>query len=751
MKYKILPMDIESYPNYLLIGIKDTKGEYSLINSIEKLEKWIPHLDKIVFAGYNSINYDSVIFDYVLTYYKVQTWEQMAKTAHYITKDVINNSMSHFKTRRKYNVEPHTNNVDLAYYCGQSLSLKEAGIRGHMNKLETLPFDPTKKLTEEQTVVIDEYNKNDLDITEFLLLKGDTVSEKVKLKQYLIDTYKLPLSDFAKTDGVLAEEILCDMHRKPIKHGIIRYTAPEGLTFKTQELNDLKETYEGNWFTEDDIVSEKLTIYGLDLQFGMGGLHACISNYKGENLIDIDVASYYPNIVRNLDLLPSTVKDKQSYYTMIDDRVALKKTNIALANAYKVVVNAVFGKLNYKRSKLYDYQALLNVTITGQLLIAKLLEDLTIAGYKVVYINTDGLMIEQNETLGELYLDICHKWEYTFNYILDYNNIDKVILRDVSNYIVVVNNGEKVKYKSKGDYSFGNDRKNNAYHRVVWKALFNYVINNIPIEDTIYASDDITDFIMYIKYGKSYHDSRLIEHDGSTTYFDRAMRFYWSKESVNHAIADDDKGSTKSYSDAKNIKALPLLSDIVDLNDIDYNRYITRAYQKLGELLGETIENNKHIEYLLKILPIDQGYLSAGIGKKRLNKPLLSPDTTTINLNTGLDSEYLVLDIDNPYSIQNNKLLKLLNKDSYIVYSSQYTIDDVFSGKCRYKVIFKYKGTEIPRKKKNVNIECFYKHPVAIAGNRDDGYEYINNRGKIEYIHFNVNDVLEEFVPFEFL
>ena len=50
-----------------------------------------------------------------------------------------------------------------------------------------------------------------------------------------------------------------------------------------------------------------------------------------------------------------------------------------------------------------------------------------------------------------------------------------------------------------------------------------------------------------------------------------------------------------------------------------------------------------------------------------------------------------------------------------------------------------------------MNIECFYKHPVAIAGNRDDGYEYINNRGKIEYIHFNVNDVLEEFVPFEFL
>jgi len=745
MNYKILPMDVESYPNYLLIGIKDTLGRYYSIDSVDKLEYFIPYLDNLVFAGFNSINYDSVIVDYVIANYRYKSWEQLTKDCYKLTKQIIEKGDSYFKLRRSWDIPNITNNLDLSYYA-QNMSLKELGIRMHHPILETLPINPDEKLTEDGKALIREYNKNDLDITDKLL--NSVKSRQVEAKQNLIDAFNLPLSEYAKTDGVLAEDILCEKNRKPVNKMIARFVNKQNIKFDTPELKDLLETIENYWFEDEGGFRGTLDLFGLNIAYGVGGLHACIDKYQGSNLIDIDVASYYPNIMKNNDLLPNTVRDKTVYYNMITDRVQLKKSNPILANAYKVILNSVFGKLKYFRSKLYDIESFYNVTLTGQLLMLRLCELLNEAGYKIIYVNTDGLMIEDNGDAS--YKEICEAWCKEFSYELEYNPINKAWIRDVSNYIL-----DEGKLKLKGDFDISPDKKNNAYHRISWIAVQEYLLNGTPIEETIRNSRNIEDFVLYLKYSRIYVDTKIEYSDGREEPFDRVLRFYWSKSNNNRVVATKgDTGSDKVMSDGNNIGRLQNLNTFTDFDDIDYDRYINRAYEKLNSLLDEPIENNAYVDSLLKgnaLSYIKREYFGAGIGKRKLNKPILSPDVTTLTLKTGSETGYLVVDVDYPESDNARKILNYLRKDDFIVYSSEYSIDDVFNGSCRYKVIYKYDGKDIPKKKGNVNVEVFYKHPIAIAGKRDDGYEYINNNGKIQEINYDLNDIVQVKIPFKFL
>jgi len=145
-------------------------------------------------------------------------------------------------------------------------------------------------------------------------------------------------------------------------------------------------------------------------------------------------------------------------------------------------------------------------------------------------------------------------------------------------------------------------------------------------------------------------------------------------------------------------------------------------------------------------------FLIAANGKIRLNNSLLNPKTKTLQLQTGPDSGYLALDIDDPSHPNNKLLLKVISRDNFIVRSSKYSLDDVFRGKCRYKVVYRYNGKNIPFKRDNKAIEVFYqpRRYVAIAGKRDDGFEY-EFSGTVSDIHFDINDFLQANVPFDMM
>jgi hypothetical protein len=346
----------------------------------------------------------------------------------------------------------------------------------------------------------------------------------------------------------------------------------------------------------------------LECNFGLGGLHACIPQYEGRNLIDVDVASYYPNLLRVLDALPNTVKDKAMYYKMIVDRVALKKSDPVKASAYKIILNATFGALGYvckangKVGKLFDFSKLMLITITGQLLIMKLAEDLTNAGYRVVYINTDGLMIESNG--NDDYKAIMKKWQEDTDLMLEENLVTYAMLKDVNNYIIKEQDGDEEKIKSKGIFfiDVAHVKKlttNYAKRRISIKAVVEYILNGTPIEKTIKSSTDIRDFILHHKFGRQFVNISCGDRQ-----LGRVARWYKSNKNINQLTSlNSETGTSLSPAFSENIEVIDDISKIHGIpSDLDYEFYLTESYKIYKDLTGKYIGGNSIVEDMISKL-----------------------------------------------------------------------------------------------------------------------------------------------------
>jgi DNA polymerase elongation subunit (family B) len=114
---------------------------------------------------------------------------------------------------------------------------------------------------------------------------------------------------------------------------------------------------------------------------------------------DIDVQSYYPAILVENGYYPHHLglPILNEYAKMYHKRVQLKplakkdKKIKGIVDGLKLALNAVFGKMGSAESWLYDKQALLSVTLTGQFCLLMLIEELELNGFHVFSANTDGV------------------------------------------------------------------------------------------------------------------------------------------------------------------------------------------------------------------------------------------------------------------------------------------------------------------------------------------------------------------------
>lgn len=564
-------------------------------------KKYGGELKKRLWVGFNNTHFDTYILELI---FRNLNKPNLTSILYNATQDIIAHNEWGGKVLMKYSSgdkRTSTFQLDLMSFDSQRLSLKEFGVRIHHDKLQTLPFNPTKELHFLDFDTIVDYCINDVKITKKL---HDTVfKEDVEVKEHLVNTFKLPNYFYSKSNRAITEHILCDNTLKPFRKEF-RYQFPYDFNFKTEEFQWLKHTFENIDFDDDVSFSESIDIDDMKLDFGLGGIHGVIKNYQGKDLIDIDVASYYPNLIRNLQALPQTVADPQAFYDMIDERVELKKTDKAKATAYKIVINTVYGAMNYKFGNklgmLYDLENLYKVTITGQLLIAKLIEDLVSEGYKVVYANTDGIMIENKGDTK--YKEICNKWEKQFNLVLEYATIKKAYIKDVNNFILV---DDKGKLKVKGAYNNGLGTRQSCFANIANKALLNYIQHETPLEETVMNGTDVKDYLLYHKFSSQYVNTEIIDRDThEKKEFHRVLRYFLSKDANNYIMAlNSNTGSHIRKERTSNVVPIWELKNKLP-HSIDYDQYIEMAYDKLGDLTGEEVEYNPYIKDIIERLEV---------------------------------------------------------------------------------------------------------------------------------------------------
>lgn len=420
------------------------------------------------------------------------------------------------------------------------------------------------------------------------------VEKKVKFKSKPTgaDIKEMELS-FPKGEVVEVElkamEIVRDKDGNIVKE---EYFCEDSGKLKLRSVKVPKKSYYWKYNVAENI---NVIVDGFRLDIGTGGIHGSVQGQvhssETETIVDLDVASYYPNMAIANRVYPEHLNESfcDSYEAFYNERGNYAKgtgENLAI----KLGLNATYGNSNNQHSPFYDPKYTMSITIGGQLslcmLVEKLIDDCCV---KMIQANTDGITFKCSNDNLDLMRNIVSRWEKVTGLTMEENQYSSMYLRDVNSYIAVYKGSGKL--KSKGAYEY----KDLAWHKnmsalVVPMAVEYEVMGNGLAKDFILSHKDEYDFMLRAKVPRS---SKLVtvDSDGVETLQQNICRYYPSTTDLKliKLMPDDksDDGWKRLGIDTDwNIK---VCNNMDDFNwDINYDYYINEA-EKLLLPLKETI------------------------------------------------------------------------------------------------------------------------------------------------------------------
>lgn len=370
------------------------------------------------------------------------------------------------------------------------------------------------------------------------------------------------------------------------------YFDEESGKLKTRNKKVFKKAYYWQWSVAENL---NVMFNGFRLDIGQGGVHASIQGQVHTDeewqIVDLDVASYYPNMAIANRVYPEHLNDSfcDSYEAFYHERSNYAKgtgENLAI----KLGLNATYGNSNNVHSPFYDPKYTMSITIGGQLslcmLIEKLSDDL---GIKMIQANTDGITFKCEKSKLDAMRDIVKRWEGVTGLTMEENQYSSMYLRDVNNYLAVYEGSGKL--KNKGAYEYANL----AWHKnmsalVVPMAAEHEIMGRGSARDFILNHKDEYDFMLRAKVPRS---SKLltVDNDGNEAVQQNICRYYPSMTDLKLVKLmpsdNSEDGWKRSGIDTDwNIK---VCNDMSDFNwDINYDYYIDEA-RKLIDVVQEEI------------------------------------------------------------------------------------------------------------------------------------------------------------------
>jgi hypothetical protein len=496
---------------------------------------------------------------------------------------------------------PRLNHIDLiepSPAVRQNLKMHHGRLHGRF--MVDLPYPPDATLTFEQMNITTLYCFNDIDATQGLYV---ALREPLELRVALGRKYG---ADFrSKSDSQVGEAIVKkavevstgqrivvgQMSVSPVfgyvPPAFIQFSNPNlrimlaRLTTAQFSINGANKVSPPDWLKNYQVKIGRMTY-----TMGIGGLHSTEAHraLKSDDrnfLLDIDVASQYPNIIVRLGLYPKAMGPAflKIYQELIDDRLAAKAAGDKVrADGGRIALNGVFGKLGSIHSSLYSPDLLIAVTLSGQLAILMIIERAEAAGIPVVSANTDGVVFHCPRGKANELDELIRLWEQDTGFTVEQTPYKVLYNSSVNTYIAVREDG---KIKRKGaiadPWSEGDIRgqiMKNPNMTVCSAAVVEYIKNGTPLDQTIQAAKDPRQFITVVKVTNG---ATWLGHP-----LGRAIRYYWS---LNGAPIMAKHGKVP-----KTEGAHPLQELSTELPpDLDLLRYHEEAV-KMAEDLGLTFQ-----------------------------------------------------------------------------------------------------------------------------------------------------------------
>ena len=598
----IVVYDIETLKSLFTMTACDLKtGEISSFvihktrNDYKAMLEYIGKLEGMI--GFNNVDFDYATLDpflYDYDEYLEMDGDTLAKKIYKRAQKVLSDDF-----RKDYDkpVVPQRDLYRIWHFNNKAraTSLKFLQINMGWKNAQEMPVkhDALIKTEEEIQQVLD-YNLNDvLSTVEFYKLTKD----KIRMRKTLGEKYGI---DFGNaSDTRIGEQIF--LHEMSKKTGVPIDTLKQGRTFRKNialgqciiedisfgsrdfqsVLDKFKKMVISNTRKSEDI---SVVFDGMKYEFGFGGLHAVREPGLYKNITSADVKSYYPNLAISYRFYPKHLSEAfcDVYKQLYDERGNYPKGSDE-SNAIKLALNGVYGMSNAEWSPFYDPFYTMCITINGQLLLAKLCEDVTLSGAgTVIMANTDGIEVDVHDS--ERFEAICSQWQTSTRLQLEFSKYATLAVRDVNNYTGMKVNGE---VKEKGDYVCDREIYKDQSMKIVTQAVREYFHKGIPVETTINDCKDISRFVMGKRAKTGNLEHRRIEgQDLVVELLPKNVRYY---------ISHTGGSIVKALSNNRTVNLH------VGHRETLFNKWVDKPFEEYGVYLPFYItEAKKLIDAILK-------------------------------------------------------------------------------------------------------------------------------------------------------
>lgn len=620
--------DVECYVNFFSCTFVDFDTDevrvFEISERINQLEDFVAFVLQIKYLiGFNLLHYDNVIIMYLVKNVESllkEEWNVVTERLKSLSDCIINDSEGrNYRLYSKYKYPPYIS-IDLFMYwskmtrISRNLSLKSFAINMNWHRIQELPIHHSAVIRLDQIDDMLSYNKNDTDVTKALAKK---MSKDINLR---VDAWKRYGFQCLSWDGVkLGLNILvkryCDRVGKDMEE-INKLRTPRAqihigeimlpfINFKEgdksvrefiEDKNLIRQfkSFYGLWmYLKDLVVTNTKSINcqvlykGVRYDVKSGGLHT----YHNPSIIvpgtdeiyeDDDVESYYPSFGEAWSIGPEHLGPEfpEELGSVKSERSHLKSIGEGKSNAaelLKLSMNGGFyGNTNNEYTPMFDPQAMLTITINGQLALLMLCEWLDEIGVTVDMCNTDGITIRYHKDLYDDVRALFKRWELMTRMKMESVKYVKVVRKDINNYLAFYDDKGTVKVKEKGMFLTNPGIDMSHDFVIIPKALRAYFEFGTPIEETIRNHKDIYDFCGSMKCDKAYqvwHGGMQQQHLNRYFIVKQGAFLYKSKDGKNM------EHMMKGY-------PVQLFNNFYESDDykIDYAYYISKTREVLNEL-----------------------------------------------------------------------------------------------------------------------------------------------------------------------
>ena len=598
-------------------------------NQLDAFAKYTEDNKDAYWVGYNNLRFDAQVVEWILRNYEhwhdltgLEICAKIAQKAqdiiHDANYDVFPEYREHELTLKQMDL------FKIHHYDNKNrrVSLKRLEFEMDLENIEEMPIHHTKtNMTKDEVFLSLQYCFNDVDATyEFYKITiGETDhplykgNNQVQLRKDIEEEFGIKCLNYS--DSKIGDEIIKKYYcqekgieiRELPRKGYFRKSinmknciAPY-VEFETKQLQDLLSSVKKRKLGLTDNFKEHVHFYGNVYSFMKGGLHTenkpeVFEQDEDHEIIDWDVASYYPAIIINSEKYPAHLGKEflNGYKRMFEKRLELKpqaksdRRIKGIVGALKLAVNSVYGKSSDMNSWIYDRQLTMFTTITGEFSLMMLIEKYELNDIRVISANTDGVTVKVRKDLIPKMHEINDWWCDATQYVLERTDYTKILFSTVNDYLAIMPDGY---VKKKGDFLTDFELHKNKSGRIVPIALEQYYVHGTPVKETIQNHKNIYDFCIRKKASRDFHYEGVDKATNVKTKYNKLIRYFVSLKGEkvykvkNHN--SDSKAAKRSQVEAGEwvCEVCNYLPSNHPMQNINYKYYIDQAENMIVKIL----------------------------------------------------------------------------------------------------------------------------------------------------------------------